>query len=123
MRPSAKKIEAARQKWEKLQAEFRKRSGEIEECDRELALKYGRGHLMWASRGERAQIEKEKRQRDRVQEKIYAMAETLSPRNWLSGVLAFWVASSLTFDDLIRPLGEPLSVVPPLAYGASSPIQ
>lgn len=117
-----KKLDSLRAKWEKLQGEFRKVHAEIEDLDRHLALKYGPGHLAWIGRGERAKLDKLKKKQDRFQGKIFDMAEAISPRNWASGVPSFWISSSLTFDDMIRPLAEPLSVVPPLAYGATSPI-
>lgn len=50
--------------------------------------------------------------------KFFAFLRTISPRDWEVGCPAWWTLRVLSFEDATRPLSEPLSAVPPLAYGS-----
>jgi hypothetical protein len=112
-----------RERWEKLQGEFRRLTDEMTKVEVEAHVKWGPHGLRYASRALQTKHQRLKASRDRVYEKIFAMTQKLSPRDWGTGVPTWWVAGKLTFDDLVRPIGEPLSVTPPLAYGATRPMQ
>jgi hypothetical protein len=122
-KPRRDKLEIAREKWEKLRAEFLTHATAYRQADIDLAVKHGPGHHSWMSRGERAKLDKLAARRDRVQSRMFEMTKEFSPRNWSHGVPAWWIAEKLTFADMIRPISEPLSVTPPLAYGASEPMR
>lgn len=59
---------------------------------------------------------------DRAADAMFALLAD-SPRNWLSGVPADWVAETLTYADAVRPESESLTVVPPCAYGFTRPVK
>lgn len=52
--------------------------------------------------------------RDRAVERVFAVLKS-SPRDWENRTPFDWVCRSLTYEDAVRPVSEPLSVVPPLA--------
>jgi hypothetical protein len=112
-----------RERWDKLQSEFRRLTDEMTKVESEAHVKWGPHGLRYASRTLQTKHGKLVASRNRVYEKIFAMTQKLSPRDWGTGVPTHWIAGKLTFDDMVRPQSEPLSVTPPLAYGATTPMQ
>lgn len=113
-----------REKWQKLRADYLAASEVLQDFDIKLSTKYGRIYdRTWISKTEQKKLEQLRQRRDRVANKMFDLAERRSPRDWGHGVPFHWIASSLSWDDVIRPLNEPLSVTPPLAYGATTPMR
>lgn len=83
---------------------------------RHLTIKTG-GNVRWASATERKKLDKLDAQRERVGEKMFAMLEKHSPRDWMHGVPSWWIYSKLTWADAMKAPGEPLSTSPPAAFG------
>jgi hypothetical protein len=89
----------------------------------ELERKYGPGvSLGWTCGQERKRAEKVRERHEHAQDAMFRVLED-SSRDWRSGVPVAWVTEELTYDDAVRPLDEPLSVVPPCAYGFMKPIR
>lgn len=73
--------------------------------------------------GAQKKIEAAAEQERKAADRFFDLLREISPRNWYSGgAPAHWVLRDLSFEDAIRPLTEPLSVVPPLSYGAHRPM-
>lgn len=108
-------------RWEKLRADYLAARREYDDLTIKLDVKYGKRE--WASRTEKKKLDQLRKRMDRIGDKMLAMLDQVSPRDWHSGVPAHWVYGSLSWEDAIRPLSEPLSVTPPLAYGHTSPMR
>lgn len=87
------------------------------------SVKYGteREARSWASRGEKTRLEKLEKRRDKAGDALTDLVAAVSPRGeaWKSGVPIRWIRQDLTWDDVVRPAGEPLSAIPPPAFGWS----
>lgn len=113
-----------RERWEKLRADYLTTSRAARDIDIQLSLKYGPGfQLGWASKTEQKKLHQLRQRLDRIGDKMFAILERVSPRDWSRGVPTHWLREKLSWEDAVRPLGEPLSVTPPLAYGATSPMR
>jgi hypothetical protein len=83
-----------------------------------LAVKYGSiWERSWLARAEQRQLTTLERALERAGDSIYEYIQAISPRDWSYGVPAEWLRAELTYEDAVRPVGEPLSVRPPLAWG------
>lgn len=111
------------ERWNALHLRLIVARGVFAACERRLRGQYGEFQPAWLTKVQRAELDQKRAAVHKVEEKIFALLDEVSPRNWRSGVPAHWVASELTWEDAIRPLGEPLSVVPPLAYGATEALR
>lgn len=98
----------------KLQEKWRK----AHEKERDLArkLEYTYGKTWMAPQGKRAKYDAVNKRLDAAMEAIFAWLDANSPRNWRTGVPAFWVCEHLTEADALT--ADRLSVVPPVAYGS-----
>ncbi len=113
-----------RDRWEKLRADYLAADSARRDLSIQLSLKYGPGfQTSWASKAEQKKVEQLRNRLDRIRGKMFAIVERVSPRDWGRGVPAHWIASDLSWDDVVRPINESLSVTPPLAYGATSPMR
>lgn len=87
------------------------------------AVKYGseREARSWASRGDKTKLEGLEKRRNKVGDAIVELVVKASPRGdtWRSGVPVFWLQSKLPWEDVVRPAHEPLSKLPPPAWGSS----
>lgn len=110
-----------RERWEKLRADYLATEKAAQDLDMKLSVKYGRSE--WASKTELKKLTQLRERKDRIREKMFEITERVSPRDWGRGVPAHWIASSLPWEDVVRPLGEKLSVTPPLAYGHTEPMR
>ena len=79
-----------------------------------LTSKYGHFDL-YAPRGKREQYARYTAAADKIADKFFALLDSISPRNWRSGVPWYWILEHLTYADAITP--DQLAVVPPCAYG------
>jgi len=113
-----------RETWDALRAKYLA----AYEAARDLEIKLSARYLGasqswlwrgWITKGEKSRLETLETRRDKLGEKVVAMIVAISPRGerWLSGVPVSWLRGDLTFDDAMRPIGEPLSVEVPLARG------
>jgi hypothetical protein len=110
---------ADKKKWDTLHAAYAKAREAESEYDRRLHSKYGRYESSWLTRTERAKIDALSDRSDKIGDKIVDLLVKISPRGdrWLSGVPSWWIREKLTWEDAIRPIDEPLSVVVPGSYG------
>jgi hypothetical protein len=109
-----------REKWGKLRADYLATRRAFDDLDIQLSVKYGPGFQRgWASKTEQKKVDQLRQRLDRTRGKMFAIVERVSPRDWGRGVPAHWIASDLSWEDAVRPINEPLSVTPPLAYGAT----
>lgn len=113
------------QRWVSLHDRLRVARETLNMLEKSLAARYGwaDGWRSWLGRTDRKMLEVKRRAVTAIEDQIFALLDEISPRNWRSSVPARWVASDLTWEDATRPLGQALSVVPPLAYGATEAIQ
>ena len=106
------------EQWNKLRADYLEADRAYHALDNELSYKYGSKHgYEWASTTERKKLEQLRKRKDRVGEKMFAILEKVSPRDWAHGVPAHWIYEKLSWEDAVRPANEPLSVTTPTAYG------
>ena len=112
-----------KKRWDDLHAAYAKAQEALHEYDRQLHSHYGRYEHQWLKKGERDKLEKLQERAGKIGDKIVELIKKISPRDWMSGVPAYWIRSELTWEDAIRPKGEPLSVTPPTAWGHDRPIQ
>lgn len=113
------------ERWIALHDRLRIARETLNMLEKSLAARYGwaSGWLAWLGSTDRKTLDIKWAAVRKIEEKIFAILAEVSPRDWSHGVPAHWVASELTWEDAIRPLGEPLSVVPPLAYGATEALR
>jgi len=113
---------ADRGKFDKLRARYVAVRVKWDEFDSALSRKYGSGFQgSWLKAGERKAKERLGAAMDKAGDAVFEYVQAISPRDWSTGVPAYWVRESLTFEDAVRPVDEPLSVTPPLSYGSTSP--
>ena len=116
------RVAEPRAKFDRLRARYVEAAARLDEADVEFAGRYGaRYATTWLSRRDQQRLERLRAARRKAEEAIFAHVQAHSPRDWGRGVPQAWVCASLTWDDAVRPLGEPLSVVPPMSYGATAP--
>lgn len=114
---------AAKKKFDSL----RERYGAAYEAARDeqirQAVKYGseRDARSWGSRGDKTRLEKLEKKRNKLGSSIVDLIVKTSPRGetWMSGAPSFWLQRELPWEDVIRPASEPLSALPPPAWGWS----
>jgi hypothetical protein len=109
------------ERWGRLRAQYLEDARARSDLDVRLSVRYGR--IAWAPRAEQKKFAQIGARMDRTGAKMMQILDTVSPRNWHHGAPSRWVYGELTWDDAIRPLDEPLSVTPPLPYGATHPMR
>jgi len=87
------------------------------------SVKYGgdRNARSYAGRGEKSRLEKLEKKREKIGDAIIDLIIKESPRGetWLSGVPTMYLRRDLPWEDIVRGKGEPLTILPPSAYGWS----
>jgi hypothetical protein len=85
------------------------------------SVKYGteRDARSWASKSEKSKLQKLEKKREKIGDAIINLIIQESPRGemWMSGVPSSWLREKLSWEDLVRPKGEPLTISPPPSYG------
>lgn len=104
-----------RQKFDTLQARIGAAQREYDTMRVDLVVKYG--DLAYATRTARAQLDRLSARVDRYGNKLYALLDRVSPRDWRSGVPVSHVHTRLTWHDATTR--EALGTVPPPAYGGT----
>lgn len=113
----------AREKFDALRAKYLAASAKWKEQDVVFSLKYGSGYRdSWLKSSDRKARERSYAAVEKTGDALFAHVQSISPRDWSRGVPQYWVLGELTFEDAVRPVGEALSVVPPLSYGSTRPI-
>jgi hypothetical protein len=116
---------ADRRRWDDLHAAYSVARTEADAYRVQLNVKYGSdsnpGWRTWLPKGERDKLERLEAKVNRIGDKIIDLLVRISPRgeSWLSGVPVWWLRERLTWEDAVRPTGEPLSVEVPMAWGAT----
>lgn len=117
---SGAKVDKARARFDALRARYVELTQKRDAHDDAMRAKYGSGYYeSWLKRSEKLRSEKLRNAYEAVGDKLFAHVQAISPRDWSRGVPMCWVLMDLTYEDAVRPLGEPLSVVPPMSYGAT----
>jgi len=109
-----------KKKWDSLHAAYAKAHEALSEYELALGSKYGHNfNASWLTRGQRDKLDKLHEKKSAIGDKIIDLLVHVSPRGdrWLSGVPSWWLRERLTWEDAIRPVNEPLSVVVPGAWG------
>lgn len=109
-----------KKRWGDLHEALAKVRAEQEALESKLRLKYGMNYqTSWLSNADQTRLEKFRAKADKIGDKIIDMIVRLSPRGekWLRGVPSWWLREKLTWEDMLRPEGEELSVVVPGARG------
>lgn len=107
--------------WLKLRQQYLELDAKTREIQRALAIKYG--DIMWASAADKKKLDALRARERKIEEKMLEILDAVSPRNWQSGAPSHWIYTKLTWQDATRPLNQPLSVTPPLAYGHTVPMK
>lgn len=111
-----------RERFDALRAKYLAAKAKLDEVSASLTTKYGSDyHDAWLKAGERTARQKARDAAEKAGDALTEHVATFSPRDWSYGVPQSWVRESLTYEDAVRPVGEPLSVVPPLSWGATKP--
>lgn len=103
------------QRFEALQARWRKAREKASELRYKLESAYGWMYFVHAPKGKRDRLDLARAAEDKAQDAIFTWLDQNSPRDWRRGVPCNWVCDSLTYADAITS-GQ-LSVTPPVAYG------
>lgn len=115
-------MDRARIKFDALRAKHLAARDRFDAVRSDLAARYGAEYLdSWLKPGERSALARCRAALEKSGDALFAHVQSFSPRDWSYGVPVSWVREELTFEDAARPLGEPLSVVPPLSFGSSHP--
>lgn len=83
---------------------------------RGLERHYGPRGETWATGTERDRLTRLRAAYDRQAARMHKLLEG-SPRDWKRGVPTCWVVEELTYNDAVCTADQPLSVVPPKAWG------
>jgi len=109
-------------KFVKLRAAYMAAKAKLDALSSQLTSKYGDGYSSaWLKSSESTKLDRLREAADKHGDAFTDYVASISPRDWSYGVPCYWVRESLTFADVTRPANEQLSVVPPMAYGASRP--
>jgi hypothetical protein len=102
-----------RERFEKLQASIRELDRQQTDYAIDLRVKYSAVH--YAKPAERKRLDAMRERINRLADKLFAIIDADSGRDWHSGVPWHWIVTSLSYDDMTTR-GQ-LAVVPPPAYG------
>lgn len=109
-----------RERFDALRAKYVAQKARLDEREGAFRARYGSTwERSWLTRGEETTLDRIEAARDKARRRFFDYIQSISPRDWSYGVPYRWIAEDLPYEDAVRPLGEKLSVVPPLAYGAT----
>ena len=116
-------VAPSREKFDRLRAKYVAAYGKWMDQEVSLRARYGDGYQKgWVKAAEAKKLERLSESMTKASRAVVMdYLETISPRDWSYGVPCHWLYEKLTWEDAIRPVGEKLSVVPPLSYGATHP--
>ena len=114
---------ADEKRFKELRARYEAAYKKAQDEEIRQAVKYGdiRQARSWASQGEKTRLDKLYAARAKVGDAIVKVIVKASPRGetWLSGVPIYHLYGKLPWEDVVRPAHEPLSALPPPAWGMS----
>ena len=114
---------ASKKRFDALRNRYEVAYKKVQDVEIAQACKYGdiRTARSWASGGEKVQLEKVYRARDKIGRAIVELIVKVSPRGekWLSGCPTHYLYRKLPWEDVVRPTHEHLSALPPPAWGMS----
>ena len=113
---------ADKARWDKLRASFLAAYRAAQDLEIKLRMKYGDASWRnYSSRGEQAKYKQLHDRAGKFGDKLFKLLLEVSPRGeaWRTGAPAYWIYRDLSWDDAVRPAGEPLSVVVPAPFGSS----
>ncbi len=119
----AREVPGQRAKFDRLRAKYLATREALGSFRRTIEISHGRWELTWLSRGQRTKYDRLADAVDRAWNQFFTHLQAISPRDWSSGVPTWWLGEKLSYEDAVRPVTEPLSVTPDLAYGATEPIR
>lgn len=103
--------------FDRLRAAVLRQRVRLNDITRTMDLKYGPNlRVGWMSAKERAALTSAAKAYGVACDRFHAMLDAC-PRQWRSGAPTVWVCEELSYEDAVRPLGEPLTTTPPRAYG------
>lgn len=109
-------------KFDKLRADYLATMAKLTEFRATLASKYGPNYLnAWMRPAEITKLNKLVNVAEKRSNAFTDYVASFSPRDWSYGIPVWWVREKLLFADAVRPVNEPLSVVPPLSHGSTVP--
>ena len=116
------RVAEPRARFELLRARYHAARAALDEADVEFQRRYGSGfEQSWLSPADQRRRERLRAVLHKAGESLFEHVQACSPRDWATGVPYVWVCGTLAWEDVVRPLGEALSVVPPLSWGALVP--
>ena len=108
--------------FDKLRTAYMAAKTKLDAFASQLASKYGdRYPRTWLKSSESTKLDRLRESADKHGDAFTDYVASFSPRDWSYGVPDDWVRESLAFADAARHVNEQLSVVPPMAYGATRP--
>lgn len=114
--------ESQEAKFDRLRARHLEKQKALYSFQSKLQQRLGPGwNSSWLKASDEDKLHRLREAADKTGRTFFDYLQSISPRDWSYGVPAYWVHETLTFADAMRPTNEPLSVVPPMAYGATEP--
>ena len=112
----------SRAKFDQLRSKYLAAYAKLHDHDVALRVRYGGNYEKpWLKASDRNALEREHAAVSRAGDAFFKHLQSISPRDWSYGVPIHWLYEKLSYEDAVRPEGQRLSVVPPLAYGATHP--
>jgi hypothetical protein len=109
-------------KFNQLRIMYLAQSKALDECKSCARSKCGEGwQESWLSKSEQRQLESTRNRLSKAESVFFDYLTSISPRDWSYGVPCHWLYEKLSFADAVRPIGERLSVVPPMSFGSTVP--
>lgn len=106
------------ERFNKLRAKYLAAVKKADDYSAQLAAKYGYGYQRhWLKTSEERKLTELRRKSDKPEDEFFALLDTISLRNWRSGVAVSWVMEELTYADATTT-GE-LSTMPMIARGCT----
>lgn len=120
---SAAASAASEKRFRELRAKYEAAHRVAQDESIRQSIKYGgdQNARSWASRGDKTRLEKLNGRANKVGDAIIDVIVKASPRGdaWLSGTPIHYLREKLPWEDVVRPAHEPLSKLPPPAWGMS----
>ena len=111
-----------RGRFDALRAKYLSAKAKRDDIDSRFVGRYGSGYQSsWLNAHDQIARNRARSAVEKAGDALTEHVATFSPRDWSYGVPVSWVRESLTYEDAARPVGEPLSVVPPVAWGYTKP--
>lgn len=113
---------ADRRRFEQIRERYIQAEEAYQEAEIKLGARWGhaRNWKTYLKAADRKRLERLSAAKEREKDKFFELLQRISPRDWTYGVPSHWVVEKLPYEDAVRPANEPLSVEPPMAFGATA---